>query len=409
MSEMFAGCTEFNQPVSFDTQNVTKMYAMFEECTEFNQPVSFDTQLVTDMSEMFAGCTEFNKPITFTNTENVTDMDLMFAMCSSFDQNISGWNVARVIDTVNIFEECPIQEGNKPIFTIQPDRVDAIHVHKHSSNINYQELNEYLEQILNVKGLPSTFDAYKHDHPDMTYTNFIKTVIQSMIDKTETNQEIRKGQLDNLVAQRLNIRYDNFSPQLVTSIYCTLTYASIQSILFINTYIDTLLGDCSTAYNGSGEDALSCPRGILERFALCLVDASTVELTAEPRTISSAKTAEYETIIKFLALTPATLIPIVVKDWYKMKTSNRYPPMPDKSNESEYKQTLLSRKQDLENYIDEQLSTKLKITREDIPDLSSLIEKWIPSDLEYYEDDSFQYTAGTRRKRKRKTTRKRRR
>jgi surface protein len=60
MQRMFAMCTHFNQPVDFDTSQVTNMQGMFQKCTNFNQPVDFDTSQVTNMEDMFTGCTNFD-------------------------------------------------------------------------------------------------------------------------------------------------------------------------------------------------------------------------------------------------------------------------------------------------------------------------------------------------------------
>jgi surface protein len=40
----------------------------------------------------------------------------MFAGCESFNQDISNWNVSNVKQTIGIFEDCPIEEKNKPKF-----------------------------------------------------------------------------------------------------------------------------------------------------------------------------------------------------------------------------------------------------------------------------------------------------
>ena len=44
---MFDGATNFNQPLDFDTRNVTNMGCMFISATNFNQPLDFDTRNVT--------------------------------------------------------------------------------------------------------------------------------------------------------------------------------------------------------------------------------------------------------------------------------------------------------------------------------------------------------------------------
>ncbi|WP_218743514.1 BspA family leucine-rich repeat surface protein, partial [Mycoplasmopsis anatis] len=46
----------FNQPLNFDTSNVTDMSYMFSNCQNFNQPLNFNTSKVKEMTDMFAGC-----------------------------------------------------------------------------------------------------------------------------------------------------------------------------------------------------------------------------------------------------------------------------------------------------------------------------------------------------------------
>ena len=56
MYYMFCSCHNFNQPITFDTSNVTDMTCMFYKCHAFNQPIEFDTSKVINMSYMFDGC-----------------------------------------------------------------------------------------------------------------------------------------------------------------------------------------------------------------------------------------------------------------------------------------------------------------------------------------------------------------
>ena len=56
-------CTDFNQPLRFNTSEVTNMEVMFKSCKTFNQPLEWNTSNVTDMMEMFMDCTAFNQKI----------------------------------------------------------------------------------------------------------------------------------------------------------------------------------------------------------------------------------------------------------------------------------------------------------------------------------------------------------
>jgi surface protein len=91
MSSMFYNCTPFNQPLSFDTSAVEYMGGMFYGCSVFNQALSFDTSAVTIINNMFNGCSVFNQPLSF-DTSSVTDTRSMFEGATTFNQNISSWN-----------------------------------------------------------------------------------------------------------------------------------------------------------------------------------------------------------------------------------------------------------------------------------------------------------------------------
>jgi surface protein len=108
-SEMFFGCTSFNQNINdWDVSNVTSMIYMFTNCTSFNQPLSnWNVTKVNYMQRMFGGCTSFNQPLSnwerpagspngSSTLGNVYNMDYMFANCTSFNQNINNWQVGNV-------------------------------------------------------------------------------------------------------------------------------------------------------------------------------------------------------------------------------------------------------------------------------------------------------------------------
>jgi len=70
---MFEGASSFNQPIEFDTRNVTEMDSMFRRATEFNQQMFGigDTAVITDM---FADATSFNQLIPFRWCRRMTDI-----------------------------------------------------------------------------------------------------------------------------------------------------------------------------------------------------------------------------------------------------------------------------------------------------------------------------------------------
>ena len=64
--------TIFNQPLNFDTSNVTNMKWMFAYTKKINQPLNFDTSNVTDMNGMFYQTEKFNQPFRMNNL-NIKD------------------------------------------------------------------------------------------------------------------------------------------------------------------------------------------------------------------------------------------------------------------------------------------------------------------------------------------------
>ena len=108
MSNMFSGCTSFNQPLnSWDVSKVTSMGSMFYGCTSFNQPLnSWDVSKVTYMSRMFSGCISFNQPLNSWDVSKVTYMSRMFSGCTSFNQPLNSWDVSKVTDMIEMFSDC---------------------------------------------------------------------------------------------------------------------------------------------------------------------------------------------------------------------------------------------------------------------------------------------------------------
>ena len=113
MSEMFSSCSAFNQPLNWDVSQVSSMKKIFYCCISFNQPLNWDVSRVTDMSRMFAACSSFNQPLEKWNVSQVTDMSGMFAQCSSFNQPLEKWNVSKVTDMSGMFAQC--SSFNQPL------------------------------------------------------------------------------------------------------------------------------------------------------------------------------------------------------------------------------------------------------------------------------------------------------
>ena len=101
MSEMFSGCTSFNQPLnSWDVSKVTYMGRMFYGCTSFNQPLNrWDVSKVTDMRRMFSGCTSFNQNLGMWKLEANLDLSNCGMSAENYSKSLEGWAAQNDIDT----------------------------------------------------------------------------------------------------------------------------------------------------------------------------------------------------------------------------------------------------------------------------------------------------------------------
>ena len=120
----FAGCPNLDLSSVSDVIDLTgtefgKMFQACSSLTTINRINEWDTSAVTDMSNMFKGCSVFNQPLSF-DTSAVTNMGAMFRDAFAFDQNIGTWNVANVT-TFNAF-----MEGKTPA-TFSTTNLNAIY------------------------------------------------------------------------------------------------------------------------------------------------------------------------------------------------------------------------------------------------------------------------------------------
>ena len=119
MTNLFRNCTSLTEIdlTSFDTSNVTSMYAMFcmwdsvlnlmpeNKLEHIKFGHNFITDNVTNMRDMFAGLTELKElDVSNFNTSNVTTMYHMFNSCSSLTElNVSSFDTSNVTDMQGMF------------------------------------------------------------------------------------------------------------------------------------------------------------------------------------------------------------------------------------------------------------------------------------------------------------------
>ena len=95
---------------SFNTSNITSMYAMFSSCkAESLDLSSFDTSNVIDMIEMFRDCRAQSLDLSSFDTSNVIDMHAMFFTCAAKSINLSSFNTSKVTDMNSMFCHCKAQ------------------------------------------------------------------------------------------------------------------------------------------------------------------------------------------------------------------------------------------------------------------------------------------------------------
>ena len=68
------------------------------------------------MTELFDEKYNFNDDISDWDVSNVTNMNNMFYSDYAFNQPIGNWDVSKVTTMEYMFNECPIEDENKPSF-----------------------------------------------------------------------------------------------------------------------------------------------------------------------------------------------------------------------------------------------------------------------------------------------------
>ncbi|WP_201789834.1 BspA family leucine-rich repeat surface protein [Campylobacter lanienae] len=109
-----------------DTSAITDMSWLFYRSwrKDFSGIESWDVSSVTDMSEMFAVCRNFNQPLNSWNVSSVVNMSWMFYNCENFNQPLNNWDVSNVTKMSGIFDDCKINDENKPKFTNMYDLME---------------------------------------------------------------------------------------------------------------------------------------------------------------------------------------------------------------------------------------------------------------------------------------------
>ena len=306
MESMFSYCENFNQSLNewaSKVGNVTNMGSLFFGCTNFNQPLNeWNVINVIDMQNMFYYCRKFNQPLNqwASKVGNVTNMENMFFGCTNFNQPLNEWNVHNVTDMDGIFDECGIQEENKPIFHNIHVEVDPHQIHKVMANINLDLLNQFFVKYNPIRfERPSNYGKYIHD----TMTAFIEEGTE------EATKETQRQGLRDLMEQRLErMGYSDYPTKFLTTLVNALEYVKRQPSVFKKGYVEMFIHDCVHAYEGT--EGMSCAGGALERIITMLAPAAL---------LTNPEKEEYQELIGIIENSPSKMIKDhYIPEWYKL-------------------------------------------------------------------------------------------
>lgn len=98
----------------------TTLEGLFKDCSPINDVniTKWNTRNITSMSDLFYGCSVFNQPIGSWDVSSVKNIDNMFYGCFTFNQDLSGWTFPAGTSHVNYDDDTMAwQAGYKPHFT----------------------------------------------------------------------------------------------------------------------------------------------------------------------------------------------------------------------------------------------------------------------------------------------------
>jgi len=248
-----------------------------------------------------------------------------------------------------------------------PPRV--VDVHREAHKINYSKLIEFLKNQNEEDVLPDR----------LNYAEYIQQTMAMFISESNESPDKKREQLRHLqriMEDRLGrLNYETQSPNVRSSIYYVLQYVNRQPVAFRTIYVHDWIESCvSDAYYGG---QLSCAAGCLERLIIALSQACTFLL-------SLGKNAEYEQLTGIISQNPDVIVDEYIKDWYKSHkrdTGGAFPAgTSDEAKRADLKRHLMSL----------------------LPESSVLIDAKIKEieDVLGFDEDSFSYGGGRRRKTK---------
>ena len=140
---------------SFNTENVTSMYAMFYKCPKLT-PLdlsNFNTQKVENMYLMFYNCTNLAfLDLSGFDTQNVTNMSYMFTGCNNVEKIYvdENWTTENVQASDAMFNFCLKLVGQDGTKYEYPKTLPMHIIRKMVTSHACQRLMPYLKMILSL-------------------------------------------------------------------------------------------------------------------------------------------------------------------------------------------------------------------------------------------------------------------
>jgi Leucine-rich repeat (LRR) protein len=201
--------------------------------------------------------------------------------------------------------------------------VDAMEVHRKSASVRYEDLVQFLKEKTGkeLAIAPENFGAYiKNSIIEIIHNCYRRkrrrshrrtrsirrtrnhggTRSRSPIENNSEEKEELLSGLNNIMEQRLaGINYAELSPLVIESMFYTLEYVKMQDVAFQKPYVKAFVKDCITAYEGTGEEAMTCAAGAMERIVLSLEIACTQNSSPDNQRILSYLIDPNEFIIQW--------------------------------------------------------------------------------------------------------------
>jgi surface protein len=247
------------------------MEQMFANCTNFNQPLNgWNVSNVEIMTRMFSDCRSFNQPLENWNVSIVRSMDSMFRGCTSLTIN-PGWQINQRTRIIEMFLRTPLegtvlerveqpaaprQPARQPLQRQQPQGV-AWEVHNAFDDL---DLPKFMTVIRRENNGASNFkDTNNVLEPVISYINSSDTSLtQEQKTRYTTNFRKHRGIIENVN------EYIRGHPEVKASTLEVIQFVLSQNPKYKDLYIETFENECMGGYSTGNRQ--SCTKGMFERI-----------------------------------------------------------------------------------------------------------------------------------------------